>query len=585
VVSRTPSIRRRLLSLVLAATAPLVLAIVVAVGGLGLLIWHNSIESIESRTKMLHEAVDSALREAIVGYLRAKTESALSTIATVEDAWSELGETRVLGLIERHLLATTVKTSGYLYVINTDGRVVIHPDPETQGRVIPEVEPVATQLITKNGYMEYSWQNSFEPVALPKALFMAEYPPRGWIVGATAYREEFVDLVNRDRLATLVAPGERDPATYSVVVDRYGELVFHPDFRGRNLAEFFDEAEAARIMDLLFSQRAGQVRYSWPDRMTGGRVPKLLVSRYMPDFDWAVATTIDIRSLRRPIVGLSLGAGALVFALVALVVLVALRMAESVSDPITRLSVAAESGGRADPGSLRRTTPREVRLLVDRFDTFVDRIEHQQRSLERGIDEKTVLLRELHHRVKNNLQVVAGLLNLQSSAVVDPRDEALFARTRDRVLSIALVHEQLYKTNDLHRVPFDLYLQELTGHIRASMDADAIALEVVAESIALDVDVAIPCGMIVNELVSNAYKHAFAEADSGLVRVSVGTEENLCVLEVADSGIGMPDDARQSLGMTLVHMLVEQIGGTVEVVVGNGTTLRVRVPAGIPDRV
>jgi two-component sensor histidine kinase len=153
-----------------------------------------------------------------------------------------------------------------------------------------------------------------------------------------------------------------------------------------------------------------------------------------------------------------------------------------------------------------------------------------------------VLLRELHHRVRNNLQVVAGPLNLQSSAVVDLRDE------------------RPYEANDLHRVPFDLYLQELMDHIRASMEADAIAIEVVAESIALDVDVAIPCGMIVNELVSNAFKHAFAETDSGSVSVC------------------LPDDAQHSLGMTLVHMLAKQIGGTVEVAVKNGTTVRVRLP-------
>jgi two-component sensor histidine kinase len=583
VLTRSPSIRGRLLALVATATVPLVLAIVIAAGALGLSIWRSSIASIESRTTMLHEAVDTALREAIVGYLRAKTESALSTIATVEDAWSEAGETRVADLIERHLLAVKVATSGYVYVIDRGGHVVIHPDPQTSGRTIPEVEPVATQLTKKNGYIEYAWQNSFEPVALPKALFMAEYQPRGWIVAATAYRKEFVDLVDRDRLAALVAPDGTDLANYSVVVDRDGKLVVHPDYAGRSLREFFDDSEAARIMELLFSGPAGQVRYSWPERLTGDRVPKLLVFRYMPDFDWVVATTIDLRSVRRPILILGLGVGVLVLLLAGTVVVSACRMAKSVSDPITRLSVAAESGARADPGSLERTTPREVKLLVDRFDSFVDRIEEQQLSLQRGIDEKTVLLRELHHRVKNNLQVVAGLLALQSSVVADPQDASLFARTRDRVLSIALVHEQLYRTNDLHRVPFDLYLQELTGHIHASMEPGDITVEVVAEPIELDVDRAIPCGMIVNELVSNAFKHAFGDVRSGSIRVTAATHDGVHVVEVTDSGSGMPEDPHQSLGMTLVSTLTDQIGGTVEVVVAGGTTVRIRFPARVPD--
>ncbi len=574
-----PSVRRRLLSLVVTATVPLVLAIVLLVASLGFLIWQDSMQSMESRTRMLHEAVDTALREGIVGYLRAKTESAISTIATIEDEWADLDENRIFGLIQRHLLATRVATSGYLYVIDGDGLVVIHPDAETQGRVIPDVEPVATQLDVKNGYLEYTWQNSFEPLPEPKALFMAEHSPRGWIVSATAYRDEFIDLVDRDRLAALVTPDGGLAANYSVVVDHDGRLVVHPDYPGRNLREFFEAPEAERIMDILFAEPAGQVRYSGPERRTGERVPKLLVFRYLPDFDWVVATTIDIRSLRRPILGLGLGASALVVLLVGIVVMAALRMARSVSDPITRLSDAAEAGRPVGQSARRRTTPREVSLLIDRFDSFIRRIQQQQQSLQRGIDEKTVLLRELHHRVKNNLQVVAGLLNLQSTAVADPRDAQLFNRTGDRVSSIALIHEQLYKTDDLRQIPFDRYLEELTGHIRAAVQREDISVEVEAESIALDVDVAIPCGMIVNELVSNAFKHAFDGADSGSIRVSMATREGVHVLEVTDSGSGMPDRPRQSLGMTLVHTLVEQINGTIDVVAGDGTTVRVRFPA------
>ncbi|TVR75317.1 MAG: hypothetical protein EA427_00325, partial [Spirochaetaceae bacterium] len=294
---RSPSVRRKLLYLVLAATAPLVLAITIAVVAMGFRIWRNSISSIEDRTTMLHQAVDTTLRESIVGYLTAKTETALTTIEMIERTSDHLAGNPLIDLIAQHLLSTRVARSGYIYVIDSDGHVVIHPDEETQGRVIPEIEPIKTQLEMKNGYIEYTWQNSFEPLPLPKALHMAEYSPRGWIVSATAYREEFVDLVDLSRLENLVAAYATDSTSYSVVVDRAGTFIVHPDYPGRVIQEFFDAPESERIMELLFSAPAGQVRYSWPDAVTGERHPKILVFRYMPDFDWSIATTIDMRTL------------------------------------------------------------------------------------------------------------------------------------------------------------------------------------------------------------------------------------------------------------------------------------------------
>ncbi|TVR67002.1 MAG: sensor histidine kinase, partial [Spirochaetaceae bacterium] len=281
---------------------------------------------------------------------------------------------------------------------------------------------------------------------------------------------------------------------------------------------------------------------------------------------------------RRPILLLGLGTSVLVLVLVAAVIALALRMSRTVSGPIVRLAEAAETGLRAETADLYPRAPREVRKLVDRFNTFIDRIDQQQASLQRSVQEKTVLIRELHHRVKNNLQVIASLLNLQSADVADPRDSRLFDRSRDRVLSMALVHEQLYQTEDLSVIPFDLYLQDLVGHIRGSIRREDITLEVSGEPVLLNIDRAIPCGMIVNELVNNAYEHAFNANRSGTIRVSMTTDQNVHVLEVADSGSGISDNPRQSLGMTLVRMLVEQIGGTFDIVDGRGTTFRVEFP-------
>lgn len=144
---------------------------------------------------------------------------------------------------------------------------------------------------------------------------------------------------------------------------------------------------------------------------------------------------------------------------------------------------------------------------------------------------------------------------------------------------MALVHEQLYQTDDASLIQFDSYLRKLIDSISRTVRSEEISMDVFGEPVTLSVDKAIPCGIIVNELVSNACEHAFSGSVSGSVHVGITTSGGQHVLEVSDSGSGLPEDAPRSLGMTLVHTLTEQIGGTLDVSVGDGTTFRVKFPA------
>jgi two-component sensor histidine kinase len=414
---------------------------------------------------------------------------------------------------------------------------------------------------------------------------MEEYEPLGWIVSASSYRSEFVQLVDRGRLADMIESQSLGIDSYSVVVDASGRFVVHPEYMGRPLDAFFDEAETARLLDAMFSEREEPLHYSWPVRPGGSRREKLMFTRYLPDFDWAIATTVYLDSLRRPAL-IVLAAGAILLLLfVLLLTLWVLRMSYVVSDPIVRLAEAARSDRRLPTSGFPRETPRELMTLVDQFNAFVDRIDAQQRevsaqqeNLRRSLGEKTVLVREIHHRVKNNLQVIASLLNLQAGSVRDREDAVLFERTAERVISMALVHEQLYETEDLSLIPFDRYLEELVGHITASSIRAGIDLRVECEPIALEIERAVPCGLIVNELVTNSLQHAFVGTDGGGIRVRMLQRGRTYTLEVADSGGGMPQEAQKSLGMTLVEMLADQIGGEIEVGAGKGTRISVTFP-------
>ncbi|CAO3426775.1 AAA family ATPase [Azospirillum endophyticum] len=186
------------------------------------------------------------------------------------------------------------------------------------------------------------------------------------------------------------------------------------------------------------------------------------------------------------------------------------------------------------------------------------------------LEEKDALLREIHHRVKNNLQLVTSLLNLQSRRIKDKAVAALFADSRDRVRSMALVHESLYRLGNFARVPMREHLEAVCAHLlRAySRQAGAVRLETELDDLKLDINRAVPCGLIVNELVSNALKHAYPGGRGGLLRVTLTTDGQECRLSVRDDGVGLPGgadpDNMDSVGLQLVSDLTNQLHGSLK---------------------
>ena len=213
-------------------------------------------------------------------------------------------------------------------------------------------------------------------------------------------------------------------------------------------------------------------------------------------------------------------------------------------------------------------------------------------QLRASVDEKELLLREVHHRVKNNLQVISSLLDLQAEQLSDARDLELIRDSRQRIRSMALIHEQLYRHDDLSRVSLDPYLENIAAHLFRSygVEPGRVVLRCRLSSVATDLDRAVACGLIVNELISNSLEHAFVEQESGEVRLTLqdvpSTPEAAAGadgatysvrLEVADDGCGFDFEAdhAHSMGLELVTMMVEQLGGrlTVENVAGSKFTI------------
>ncbi len=203
-----------------------------------------------------------------------------------------------------------------------------------------------------------------------------------------------------------------------------------------------------------------------------------------------------------------------------------------------------------------------------------------EEELRRSLSEKEVLLKEVHHRVKNNLQIISSLLNLQGEELEDADAERRFRESQNRIRSMALIHEQLYRSPDLSGIDFSEYVERLVQHIVNSYGPQAHRVEsrLEIEARPLSLDCAIPCGMIVNELVANAIEHAFPDG-AGTVSVRFRSDDGRRHLEVRDDGVGLPPelDPEQAatLGLRLVTALARQLGGEYLFEVEGGTGFRV----------
>lgn len=191
-------------------------------------------------------------------------------------------------------------------------------------------------------------------------------------------------------------------------------------------------------------------------------------------------------------------------------------------------------------------------------------------------------MKEIHHRVKNNLQVISSLLRLQSQYAQDKGDVEIFKESQNRIKSMALVHERLYQSEDLASIDFHEYVSLLINSLFRSygVNTEKITLKTDIEDVLLGVDIAIPCGLIINELVSNSLKYAFPEDKEGEIKITLRTsDESAMALTVADNGIGMPGDLdltnSGSLGLKLVKILTDQIDGQIELDRSEGTKFRI----------
>ncbi|MGB9978944.1 PAS domain S-box protein [Methanobacterium sp.] len=217
-------------------------------------------------------------------------------------------------------------------------------------------------------------------------------------------------------------------------------------------------------------------------------------------------------------------------------------------------------------------------VYITRDITELKNVENQLKS---SLEEKEVLLREIHHRVKNNMQIISSLLNLQSRYLNDEKTVNVLNESRNRVRSMAMVHEELYRSHDLSKIDFADYIQRLLSGLFSSygVDDNFIKPEINVKDVLLNIDIAVPCGLIINELVSNSLKHAFIHGQKGNISIKFHPKGEKYELIVADDGIGIPENIdfenTKSLGLQLVNTLAKQLSGNIDIYRDTGTIFKI----------
>ncbi|MGK0383954.1 MAG: PAS domain S-box-containing protein [Bacteroidia bacterium] len=227
--------------------------------------------------------------------------------------------------------------------------------------------------------------------------------------------------------------------------------------------------------------------------------------------------------------------------------------------------------------SLVRDANNSPNYFVAVFEDITERKEHEL-QLEESIKEKEVLLKEVHHRVKNNMQVISSILNLQSSYIDDETALSILRESQDRIKSMSFVHESLYQSKTLSEVNFSEYIKNIAGNLFHSYGRPegGISLQFELEEVFLNLDTSIPCGLIINEVVSNSLKYAFEGMAKGIIKIEFSKlADGSLKLIVGDDGIGLPSnfdiENAETLGLQLVTTLVTQVSGVLEIKTNNGT--------------
>jgi len=502
----------------------------------------------------------------------------------------------------------------YFYVSDYSNILIAHPYlrdkdfsniKDVYGNlIVPRLVDVAKKY--GDGFISYWWKkNNTDPTPYKKLTYAKNFAPWGWVVGTGVYIDDIekeLDYRKRQlitRLKNILHATKIGKSGYVYIFDSSANMLIHPDpaLENTNFRYWKNPGKKSLIFDdLVDAYRTGAktLYYNWnsPADKKNYSYKKISLIEYDADFDWYICSSAYLNEFHKDSDNLKTFIIYSAILINILLILIGIYLLKRIFNPIVELAENARqvSGGNLDTRYRGTINNDETGVLAVQFNKMLDTIKEQMTDLDNKVQEKTqkltvalnekeVLIKEINHRVKNNLYVINSIIGLQAFQT-ERVDVDYFVRTiQHRIQSMALGHDMLSKSGNLDTLDAKEYIMTRVESLVVAYIKDPSTCKriYIISSVKLDIDKLLSCGLIINELVTNAIKYAFGEENNRLV-ISLQKHSKILELGIHDNGSGFDDLKKRGIGLELVEMLVQQLEGKINFKTDSGLCITIEFP-------
>ncbi|WP_020587930.1 cache domain-containing protein [Desulfobacter curvatus] len=560
---------------------------------------------LSNTTAMIYNMVNTSVNVAIKNHLRAVAEKNL-------DILTALNQKALAGAISREdarkraaevILSQTIGTSGYLYCLDSHGDVAVHPRTELIGTNVAEHAFARQMMEKKQGYLEYEWKNPGEKNPRPKALYMAHFEPWDWIIAASAYRSEFIRLVNVQDFRQSILSLKFGQSGYAFVFDRTGRAIIHPALQDVNIFQT-PELPDQYLKDMM-QRKKGRSVYYWKNPQETRARKKLVIFNYIPDYQWIVASSSYLDELYQPLKTIRNVFISISLLFFCIMLAVTFGISRTITTPLRQLMARFSTATAGDYSTrMESRSGDEVGQLARYFNRFMDQLETTRQKLEMdtirsqnlekqlmqaGDRERMNIGQELHDDLCPHLIGISGLTAVIRDDLKSRNDPTAELARKMGVL----MEDAVEKTRQLARGLCPVHLVSRGFQSALEEIADQFAYypgirfecHMDEEVDILEDSCAIHLYRIAREAVNNAVKHS--NCDRITISLVRDAADGLIHLSVTDNGTGIdPEPSGRGIGLQIMAYRAKIIDAQFNIDTGpKGTQIHVVLSSSAPDQI
>jgi two-component sensor histidine kinase len=502
----------------------------------------------------------------------------------------------------------------YFYV--SDSKNVLISHPYLKNKDFSNIKDIRGELIVPplvdiadkkgEGFIRYWWKkNNASVTPYEKLTYAKKFAPWNWVVGTGVYIDDIQkDVENRkkilvEQLKKILQKTKIGKNGYIYIFDSSGKMIIHQnkELEGKNFKHFLNPGKKTYIVDdLMDAYKYGNktLYYNWdtPKDRENYTYKKISWIEYNPSFSWYICSSEYLNEAHADSDNLKKFMIYSILVMIFVIIAIGLYFLKKIFQPIITLAHNAQEviDGNLEARYTEKMSDDEIGLLAQQYNTMLDTIKMQMDTLDAKVQEKTkeltltlqekeILLKEINHRVKNNLYVISSIIGLQAFKTKDVKIEDFIQTIQQRIHSMAIGHEMLSHSADLNSLDAKDYIPRLVQSLIEAYIEDPSSCNCIYDvtSVKLELEKLLSCGLIINELVTNAIKYALKHSNNYLL-VRLEDKDGNLELVVEDNGDGFEQEQRNGVGLELVEILVQQIEGTITIDTKKGTRITINFP-------